>query len=218
MKTSNRRFTLMASIGRALLLALAFSTAGLLGCSSCEEVSGFFVEPAPELETPKTYSGAEVAFQYPGNWTARESNLSEPGITAKIVEVESAGNAYLAVQIFKPALPLEVTDLLDEMTRGMHAEIARLSGGLASSGDGVTQDVTRQLLGTIRPGKRRQISLQVLGEQVPHTIEAYVVELSQMTVCILSSGADDDMSRLGPGYAQVLDSLQVVAQPVLPLP
>ncbi|MBW2278067.1 MAG: hypothetical protein JRF63_11270 [Deltaproteobacteria bacterium] len=202
----------LAGVTREVVLCgLALSATLLAGCSSCEAVSGFFVEPAPELEHPQTYSGAEVAFYYPGNWKATESNLSDVGVTAKIIEVESAGNAYLAVQIFTPALPLDALELLDETTRAMHAEVSRMSGGLVRSGDGITTDVTRQLLGAVRAGKRRQLTLEVLGEQVPHTIEVYAVELAQLSVVVLTTGADEDMSRLGPGYAQVLDSLQLVA-------
>ena len=188
----------------------------LVGCSACEELMGFFVEPQPDVENPKTFTGREIAFSYPGNWKATASTLCEGEITARIVEIESAGNAYLAVQVFSPAMSLDPAELLEETTREMHMEISRVSGGLVNSGDGITTDVTRQLLGAVRPGKKRSLTVEVFGERVPHTIEIYAVELQNLSVVVLSTGADEDLRKLGPGYALVLDSLQLVAQPTPP--
>jgi hypothetical protein len=206
--------TRIATARIGLLLAAAL----LAGCSTCSDISGFFVEPEPDLENPNTYGGAEVAFRYPGNWKATESILSELGVTAKIIELESPGNAYLAVQVFNPALPIDVSDMLDETTRMMQQEMARITGGLVTADHGVTVDCSRQLLGALRQGKRRSLSVEVLGERVPHTVEIYVVEISGYTIVVLTTGADEDMSRLGPGYALALDTLQVVAQPAAPPP
>jgi hypothetical protein len=195
---------------RSLIVGAALATVLLSGCSACEEVMGFFVEPKPDVENPKTFTGREIGFSYPGNWKATESTLSEGEIVARIVELESAGTAYLAIQVFRPAMPLDATELLDETTREMHMEISRISGGLVDSGDGITTDVTRQLLGAVRSGKRRSVSVTMLGERVPHTIEIYVAELEHLTVAVLSTGADEDLRKLEPGYAMVLDSLRLV--------
>jgi hypothetical protein len=193
--------------------ALLLSAALLSGCSSCGDVLGFFVEPTPDIDNPKQYARGGITFSYPGNWNLTQSALAEAGISIDIIEISSQGNAYMAVQVFTPALPLELTEILDETTKVMHEEVSRMTGGLVRSDDGTTRDVSRQVLGAVRPGLERQVTIEVLGERTPHTIEVYGAEFAAISVVVISSAADEDLHKIGPGYALVLDSLAVVGQP-----
>ena len=112
----------MSSTIRATLSPCLLACA-LVGGVGCEKVTGFFSEPRAQVESPQRYGKDAISFAYPGNWSVKEEALLENGIAVNNITVESAGNAILMVQTFKPAVPIELGGHFEVVMKAMQEAV-----------------------------------------------------------------------------------------------
>ncbi len=200
----------MSSLVRAVLSACLL-TAAIAGSAGCERVMGFFSEPKAQVDAPQRYDNDAISFAYPGNWKVSEETTQESGVELRTINVESAGNALLMIQSFKPAVEVDLAEHIEVTMAAMQEEVGKQVGGLADSARGGVTDFERTFLGERRTGKRAAITVTALGERVPSTVALLGAVLGDRTVLLFSTIPDEDRAAVEAGFDQVIDSLQVGA-------
>jgi hypothetical protein len=176
--------------------------AGTLGCH-------LLGEPTPNVGSPNHHAANGLDFDYPGNWTLKSEMQNEEGIALYTAEIESSGNAIAMVQQFEPSVPLEVDQLMVDLTTGMREGAQQEFGGVIDYADGRIVDVERTLLGQTRTGKEKQFTLSALGEKLAHTMQVYPVELEDRSLILYMQVPDEDRAKAQPGFDQIYDSIAV---------
>jgi hypothetical protein len=175
---------------------------GTLGCH-------LLGEPTPNVGSPNHHAAHGLEFDYPGNWTLKGEVDNEEGIELYTANVESSGNAIAMVQQFKPALELDVEQMMIDVTAGMKEGAEQELGGVVDYSDGSTDDVQREFLGETRSGKEKHFTLGFLGEKVAHTMQMYPVELEDRALILYMQIPDEDRAKAQPGFDQIFASVAV---------
>lgn len=194
-----------------LVMSLACASSIMTGCESCDSLLGLIREPTPDVENPGRYTAGPLFFSYPGNWTCEGETRDREGVTVTVAHVESAGSAYLGVQFFSPALTIGGDELFDEISRELPQQIDQISAGIVESELGEVTTFQRRFLGEDRSARRRTVGLNVIGEQVPHTIEGHSATLPNHTISVFAMINDEDAERARSGFDLVIDTLEIRA-------
>jgi hypothetical protein len=181
----------------------------LLLLAGCDRVAGFFSEPNAAVEAPQRYQKDAISFDYPGNWRVSEEVASENGIELRTIHVESAGNALLMIQSFKPAVEVDLGEHMETTMAAMQEEVGKQIGGLADSARGAVTEFEREFLGQRRSGRRAAITISALGEKVPSAVELQGAVLPDRTVLLFTTIPDEDRARVEAGFNQVIGSLTI---------
>jgi len=200
----------MPSMTRLMLspCLLACTLVMLVMGAGCERVMGFFSEPRAQVEEPQRYEKDGISFSYPGNWKVSEESSNE-GIELRTINVESAGNALLMIQSFKPAVDVDLANHIEITMNAMQEEVGKQVAGMASGTRGGVSDFERTFLGEQRTGKRAAITVAVVGQKVPSSVALLGAKLEDRTVLLFTTIPDEDRSNVEPGFDQVIDSFKV---------
>ncbi len=182
---------------------------GAAGSAGCERVMGFFSEPRAKIDEPLRYEKDAISFSYPGNWKVSDETSNENGIELRSINVESAGNALLMIQSFKPAVEVDLDEHIEITMKAMQEEVGKQVGGLADSTRGAVTPFEREFLGARRPGRRAAITITALGEEVPSSVALHGAVLEDRTVLLFTTIPDEDRESVEPGFNQVIDTLAV---------
>ncbi len=182
---------------------------GAIGSTGCERVMGFFSEPKAQVDAPLRYEKDAISFSYPGNWKVSEEGSLEDGVELRTINVESAGNALLMIQSFKPPVEVDLANHIEITMNAMQEEVGKQVAGMAGSTRGGVTDFERTFLGERRTGKRAAITITALGEKVPSSVALLGAKLEDRTVLLFTTIPDEDRSNVEPGFDQVIDSLKV---------
>ena len=166
-------------------------------------------EPAPNVGSPSHHAAHGLEFDYPGNWTLKAEVEDAEGIQIYTAEIESSGSALAMVQQFQPALPLDIDELMVDITAGLQEGAKEELGGMFDYSDLGTTDIERSMLGQARSGKAKRYALSALGEKVEHTMQMYPVELEDRSLILYMQIPDEDRTKAQPGFDQVFDTLAV---------
>lgn len=180
-----------------------------LALGGMDKLVGFFSEPAPDLASPKTFSADGVALSYPGNWTIKSKDGGASGIRIRTLTIESPGSTLALVQSFRPAIDVDMDDYLKSFVSGFEEELSSSYAGLIESGDVTTTELEGELAGVSITGKRLQLSLSLLNERVPFTIEIRRVKGEELTLVLVTMVSDEDQAVAQPGLDLVRDSLRL---------
>jgi hypothetical protein len=177
---------------------------GLLPAGGCQLLMG---EPAADVANPKRFTGHGLAFDYPGNWSQTSETEVIEGIEMATITTESPGSSLAIVQQFRPSVPIGLDDVLDDFTQGMRESLSEEMGGVVGMTDRSDSAVEHALLGSPREGRRKQYTLELLGEKADHTVDMYAAELDDRAVIVYVQAADEDLEKATPGFELVMGSL-----------
>jgi hypothetical protein len=182
--------------GRAALLVVA-----LLAAAGCER--------RPDLARPKTFDEGGLSFAYPGNWKLKAETSTEGAVSIRSITIDSPGAAVVMIEEFKPAIEVQARKFVDELLQQMDKLAGGKSRGLVRVEGLATRPVQQRILGATRAGQRYGFRMTVLGEKVPHTIDAYSVMLDDRTLVLITQAPDEDVRKVEAGFAQILGSVAV---------
>ena len=177
---------------------------GLSIATSCS----LFIEPAPNVDQPKTYSDHGVTYDYPGNWKVSEESMNEGGTEITTITVESPGSTIAIVQVFDSPIDIEMDMLVDEFQKGMSSALSAQFGGIVTVEQRDRVPTERNILGGSREGRKARFDVAILGEKVPHTVDLYGMKLTERTIALYLQAPDEDVEKVKPGFDLVLDTLR----------
>lgn len=189
------------ALGSAAILFVSLAS----GCGPV--VDALFGEPTADVDHPKTFDRAGLAFSYPGNWTLELEEETIEGIETAMISVESPNTAIVTLMQWRPGVELG-PEYAEEFMNEIQAEFdSSLGGVMRAQGKGMV-NVERDLLGHEATGKQRRVDVSVLGEKVPHTQQVLVLDLEDRSIAACSQAANEDLPKAQPGFDLVLDSLK----------
>jgi hypothetical protein len=188
-------------MGRRVLAAVVCIAGFTAAC-------GFFFEPKPDVDKPKSTSVAGLEVSYPGNWKTELASSRENGVEVDTLTIESSGNAIALVQVFQPAIEFDADEIHDIYLTELVSAAQATSKGMATlSRDGAPTPFTRTVLGQPAEGRAASHSITLLGERVPHKIETLHQNLPDRSVIVVVQAPTEDWARVEPGFALIYDSL-----------
>ncbi len=189
------------ALGSAAILLVSLVS----GCGPV--VDALFGEPKADIDNPKSFDQAGLAFSYPGNWTLEVEEETIEGIETAMISVESPSTAIVTLMQWRPGVDLG-PGYAEEFMNEIQAEFDSTLGGVVQAQGKGTIDIERELLGHEAAGKQRRVDVSVLGEKVPHTQQVLVLDLEDRSLAACSQAANEDLSKAKPGFDLVLDSLK----------
>ncbi|MEM7152582.1 MAG: hypothetical protein AAF799_07060 [Myxococcota bacterium] len=191
---------------RSAFVTIALCAGLSTGCEAI--VDALIGEPDADVEHPKSFSHSGLSFSYPGNWEveAEQETIEDIGVTT--LTVESSGSALLMIVQYQPSGEFG-EDYAEEFLDDVVKEMAATADGAFTVKSLGVQDATRTLFGREVRGRQKALSTSMLGEKVPHTQRAFVVDLEDRSVVTYSQIADEDAKKARPGFELVLDSLAI---------
>ncbi len=196
---------------RARLVAIALVSAVGVPALGC----GWLIEPKPDVDNPKAFELDGLSLSYPGNWSVSQESEAVENVTITTATFESTGNAMLIVQQFAPSVPLDMSELATEYASTIQSSASTEMGGIATVNVGASTEISREILGASRNGRQTHMSISVLGESVPHTLDVLGAELEDRTVVFISQVADEDRAKSLPAFELIMDSAKFEGPPAL---
>lgn len=183
------------------MLGAALVAAG----GGCE---AWFGEPRADVAAPLRHDADGLSFTYPGNWALREE-AGAAEIDLRTFVLESRGDALMLVQVFRPALAIDLDEHLAATMATLVADFAARAGGVGEVEPGAVTDFERGWLGEGRAARRASIRVTMPGEEAASAIELYTASLADCTVLVFTMVPDAGRAQAGVGFNMVLDTIAV---------
>ncbi|MBA3546708.1 MAG: hypothetical protein H0T76_09520 [Nannocystis sp.] len=180
-----------------------------LGSPGCERVQAWFGEPRAEVEAPLQFAAGGVSFDYPGNWQLHEEIGESGEVELRTLVLESRGDAMTLIQVFRPALPIDLDEHLALTMRTLIADFTARGGGVAEVEAGAVTAFERWWLGAERAARRASMRVAMPGEEVASALELHAAQLAGATVLVFTMVPDGGRARAAAGFDLVLDTLAV---------
>ena len=196
----------MSSWARGLWLGAALGAAS----AGCGRVQAWFGEPQADVLAPLRHAADGVSFDYAGNWTLR----AEPGqaeVDLQTLVLESRGDALMLVQVFRPALVIDLDEHLALTMGTLVADFAARGGGVAEVETGPVTAFERVWLGERRAARRASIRVAMPGEEADSAIELFAASLADRTVLVFTMVPDAGRAQAAAGFDRVLDTMTIAA-------
>ena len=158
-----------------------------------------------DIASPQSYSKDGISFRYPGNWKITEEEvLGDLGEKAKLLNVESPGDAIVVICAFDYASEQTLLEWATDFSLSMKSEIP-----FGEVGDSRFSDVTRMgKTGKIK-GIKNKVELSFLGETVPHVQEFFSIRNKETSAFIVCHSAEEDLEKTEPAFRQIVGSFQL---------
>ncbi len=184
---------------RNVLLILAVCIFGV-SCSIVEKVIDPAKKERKQIAT-KVYEKDGLSFSYPDNWNITEDTIIDKGI--RHVNIEDADNSIFVIQIMSSDMTADLEDMaetfMSEVSKNVPiGKVSNIKKALAE----------RAIAGQSQTGVRRNYSITLFGEVVPHTVEFFLVEASSSRALITIQLPDEDL-KAGENEIKIIsDSLE----------
>lgn len=191
-------------MNRLTPLAYAVTAVIVLGAFGCTR----------EAKPPIEYSDAFVKFSYPANWSFEKEENTKDSRTTTVLTIE-ASDGFAMVQVFRPAIPIDGEEFAANVLRGMDEQLkSNFSIGsfeILKKLNGRKTSKSRKISGQQRSGVEQHATITILGQKFPVTQETFVVEGKAASVVLFYQSPDEDLSRDGPGYDLIFNSMTTSA-------
>ncbi|CAN5470715.1 hypothetical protein BH20ACI1_BH20ACI1_20630 [soil metagenome] len=177
-------------------LAICFvSTA----CQSIEKIIDSRKKPQKEIVT-KVYEKNGLSFSHPNNWKVTEDSFLDDG--RRIINVEDSDNTLFIITLLKPGHTIDLKEYSEDFIKGMASDIPL--GKIAEVKD---DEANRTINNQNYLGIRKRFSITLLGENVPHTIDFFLVTQQENDAVIVISAPDEDLKVAEKEIQIIADSI-----------
>lgn len=175
----------------------------LLAFTGCERKA--------DVAHPRAFEADGLSFRYPGNWTVTAKVKPVATSQLRIITIETPGDGLMMLEEFRPAIAIDLKEMMDGIVNGMGGGLASKTKGVISLEHSRSTPVARPILGAPRDGLRYTFDLAVLDEKVAHEADGFFAALPDRTVLIFMQAPDKDRALVEPGFGLIVDSLAVRA-------
>lgn len=188
-----------SKLHKTRLLAIIAACVLAMGCGIVSKL----VSPQKKMRasiTTKVYEKDGLSFSYADNWKISEDEIVSDRV--RYLTVEDADNTVFAVTLFPAGYAMELTEYSDSFMEGLKKEIPY--GEIVGLKSGETQRIIGDQM---RNGIRRNFTMTLLGEKVPHTTDFYSVAIGEREAIIAIQAPDEDWSAAEPEVDVISKSL-----------
>ena len=173
------------------LIILSFFLIGIVGCEKIADISD-----------PLKYEKENLNFLYPRNWKVSEDIQDKNGL--RYLFVESSGSAILATQIYSKADASSLREFAEWYSSARNDEIA--IGDIEKTSFSTVEKIVSNHK---TKGLREEFAITLLGIDIPHTCEYYIVNSGNKVAFLVSQSATEDLKKVKPGFDLILKTFMV---------
>lgn len=149
----------------------------------------------------KSYHKDGLRFSYPDNWKVTEDTILENNV--RHVNVEDGDNTLFIIQIMSSDYEVDLEDHAGNVVKEIRTSlpvgnVVKVAFGTAS----------REFSGKKYDGVRREYSVSVLGQTLPHTIDLFLIRGETANALVMIQAPDDDLKAAEKEVQTIADSLR----------
>lgn len=178
---------------------LIFLLVSMLTLSACDNT--------PDITSPKQYDKHHIQLSYPGNWKITEEE-SDDSFSYLAIE---GGDALMILQLY--AKDDAVT--LDEFV----ASFSELTKEALPFGEIVDEEfigVKKTIMSGVRTGTKELFAIKLLGQNIPHVREYYIIESGEKVLFVISHIPTDVQATAETGFQLIFSTLAVGTLRLIP--
>jgi hypothetical protein len=164
-------------------------------------ISFLGLERAADISSPASYAKQDIRFSYPRNWEVTE-DVQREGY--RYLFVESPGAAMFIAQIYSKQDAVPLSKFAERFSAQARQDIP-----VANIGRSSFSAIEKATVSGRKKGIREGLSLTLLGMQVPHTREYYLIDANDKIAYLISQTATEDLSKVQPGFNLIFRSFVV---------
>lgn len=146
------------------------------------------------------YEGNGLAFSYNNNWKITGDELRGK---VRWISIESDNNAVFIIAIVPSELSIDLNNFAANIEKERPSSIA-----LGRVSETKTSEISRSIKGEISNGIRHKFSVTLLGENVPHTQDFFLIKTEEANVITMIQAPDEDWKNSDEGFQVIFDSLR----------
>ncbi|MDQ3130169.1 MAG: hypothetical protein M3Q99_05345 [Acidobacteriota bacterium] len=189
------------SKGKTISLFIIAICFGLASCQSVEKIIDSNKKPQKEFVT-KVYEKNELNFSYGDNWRISEDTILEDGI--RFVQVEDSDNTLFIITIPKSGNTIDLGEYSENFIKGLASEIP-----IGKITKVKSSKVNRIINNKQYTGIRKNFSIALLGEDIPHTSDFFLITQQDTDAVITIQAPDEDLNVADKEIQVIADSLKL---------
>lgn len=183
-----------------LFFTLAICIAAL-ACQSVEKIIDARKKPQKEIIT-KVYEKNGLSFSFPNNWQITEDTILEDG--RRLVNIEDSDDTLFIITLLKSGYSIDLGEYSEDFIKGLASNIpiGKVSMVKSSEADRIINDQKYK-------GIRKKYSVTLVGEDIPHTIDFFLITQQDADAVIIIQAPDEDWSIADKEIQIIADSLKI---------
>lgn len=180
-----------------------FAIAVCFLAASCE-FAGKLINPQKKLRAnivTKVYEKDGLSFSYPDNWRVTEDTILE-GAT-RYLTLEDADNSVFIITLPEAGYTMDLDEYSGNFIDVLKKEVP--FGEVVGEG---SVEINRIIQGESLKGVRKNFSIKLLGEKVPHTTDFFSVTQGDRQALIAVQSPDEDLKAADPEFEVIFNSLK----------
>ncbi|MCY7347252.1 MAG: hypothetical protein LH614_13645 [Pyrinomonadaceae bacterium] len=173
----------------------------LTSCQFVEKIIDSRKKPQKEFVT-KVYEKNELNFLYPDNWNVTEDTMLEDG--RRLVNIQDSDNTLLIITLLKSGYTIDLGEYSEDFLKGITSDIPIGKVSMVKSGE-----AERTINNEKYKGIRKKYSITLLGENIPHTLDFFLITQQEAEAVIIIQAPDEDWNVADKEIQVIADSLKL---------
>ena len=187
------------SIGKFILSFVIVIGCGTISCARIEKVVDPRKKERNEITT-KNYEKDGLSFAHPDNWRVTDDIVNSG---PRLVNVEDSDNSLFVITLLPPNGDVDLDAYAENFTTNVSKNMP--VGNVSEPKKSI---VNRTIDNKDHDGIQYKYSIVLLGQNVPHTANFFVVELRKSTAIIMIQAPDEDWKAADKEFQVIFDSLR----------
>jgi len=159
-------------------------------------------ERGADVSSPAQYNKSGISFSYPGNWEVVE-DVEESDF--RYLTVESPGDAIFIIAVYQKQDALPLKDYVKEFSAMTREEMP-----IGDIGESSFASINKLAVPNSKEGIQEKVPMRLLGVEVPHVREYYLVESGDKVAFLISQVATEDLGHVEPGFKLIFDKFKIL--------
>lgn len=172
----------------------------LTACQSFEKLIDSRKNPQKEI-VKKVYEKNGLSFSHPNNWQITEDSILED--EGRLVNIEDSDNTLFIITLLKPGHTINLSEYAEDFIKGMASEIP-----IGKISKVKTGEASRTINNQQYTGIRKNFSIVLLGEDVPHTTDFFLITQQDDDAVVTIHAPDEDWNVADKEIQIIADSLK----------
>lgn len=148
------------------------------------------------------YEKTGISFSQPEGWKVTEDEIIEGRI--RNINVEGPDNAVMIITALPSSVKPDLKNFAENFKENLSSTVA--AGRVSEM---KTSETSRSINGKDSKGVRQNYSLTLLGQEVPHTTDFYLVNGKKSNAVLTMQASDEDFQNADKAFQTISDSLKI---------
>jgi len=157
---------------------------------------------------PQNYAKDGIRFSVPSTCTVASDKYLNDQHTGRAIQIECADNALFSI-VTIPASSSETLEMFASHVASRRASAIQkkfVDLGHENAGGSDTAEAT--IRGAATQGIRQRFSIELLGQNIPHVAEFYMLQTQRSKVIFMTQVAEQHLEQTRPRWKTIFDSIE----------